>query len=55
MNNGDALPIKEALLEEEHCFNLTLGEPDTRQLMETFMANGGQTREVEMSGIPLPD
>ena len=54
VNNGDALPVEAALLEEEHCFNLTLGEPDTRELMATFMANGGQTREVEIEGIPLP-
>jgi len=55
VNNGDALPIRDALLEEEHCFNLSVREPDTRTLMENFMANGGQTREVELNGIPLGD
>jgi len=55
INNGEALPIEAALLEEEHCFNLTLCEPETRTLMDRFMANGGQTREVELQGIPLPD
>ena len=54
VNNGDALPVEAALLEEEHCFNLTLREPDTRKLMQAFMTNGGQTREVEIKGIPLP-
>ncbi len=55
VNSGDALPLEAALLEEEHCFNLSLAEPDARALMETFMANGGQTRAVEIQGIPLPD
>lgn len=53
VNNSDAMPIADALLEEEHCFNLTLREADTRERMAKFMASGGQTRDVEKRGLPL--
>jgi enoyl-CoA hydratase/carnithine racemase len=36
------------LLEEAWCFNLTLGEPETRRRMRRFMDTGGQTREMEL-------
>jgi enoyl-CoA hydratase/carnithine racemase len=48
-----SLPINEALLEEQYRFNLTLGNPETRERMRRFMANGGQTRAVEMGRLPL--
>ena len=35
------------LLEEAHCFNLSVATPAARQRMAAFMAGGGQTREVE--------
>jgi enoyl-CoA hydratase/carnithine racemase len=36
------------LLEEAHCFNLTLETAAARERMAAFMAAGGQTREVEL-------
>jgi enoyl-CoA hydratase/carnithine racemase len=36
------------LLEEAHCFNLTLETTAARERMAAFMAAGGQTREVEL-------
>src|SRR5262245_6584356 len=35
------------LLEEAHCFNLSVATPAARERMAAFMAAGGQTREVE--------
>ncbi|HXJ34466.1 MAG TPA: enoyl-CoA hydratase/isomerase family protein [Candidatus Eisenbacteria bacterium] len=35
------------LLEEAHCFNLSLESPATQERMAAFMAAGGQTPEVE--------
>jgi len=35
------------LLEEAHCFNLSVATPAARQRMAAYMAGGGQTREVE--------
>src|SRR5437867_870512 len=36
------------LLEEAHCFNLSVATPAARERMAAFMAAGGQTREVEL-------
>jgi enoyl-CoA hydratase/carnithine racemase len=35
------------LLEEAHCFNLSVATPAARERMAAFMAGGGQTREME--------
>ena len=39
------------LLHEDQCFRSCLGEPEARRRMESFMANGGQTRAVETAGL----
>jgi enoyl-CoA hydratase/carnithine racemase len=39
--------VVEGLLEEAHCFNLSLATPAARARMAAFLAAGGQTLEVE--------
>jgi len=39
--------IVDGLLDEAHCFNLTLGSPDAQRRMKRFLELGGQTAEVE--------
>ena len=41
-------PLHDGLLEEAHCFNLTLADPDLDARMEGALAAGAQTREGEM-------
>jgi enoyl-CoA hydratase/carnithine racemase len=41
-------PGREGLLEEAHCFQLSLATPAAQQRMAAFLAAGGQTREVEL-------
>jgi enoyl-CoA hydratase/carnithine racemase len=36
------------LLLEDRCFTRSLGEPETRHRMRTFLQSGGQTREIEL-------
>lgn len=45
----------DGLLDEEHCFNRSLTDPEARTRMKAFMDMGGQTREVEIAlgDIPL--
>lgn len=45
--NAAAPGVVEGLLEEAHCFNLSVATPAARERMAAFMAGGGQTREVE--------
>jgi enoyl-CoA hydratase/carnithine racemase len=40
--------LHDGLLEEAHCFNLTLADPDLDARMEAALAAGAQTREGEM-------
>jgi enoyl-CoA hydratase/carnithine racemase len=44
-------PLDDGLLEEAHCFNLTLTDPELDARMEGALATGAQTREGE---IDLP-
>jgi len=39
--------VVDGLLEEAHCFNLSVATAAARERMAAFMAGGGQTREVE--------
>ena len=41
-------PLHDGLLEEAHCFNLTLADPELDARMEGALAAGAQTREGEM-------
>jgi enoyl-CoA hydratase/carnithine racemase len=41
-------PTEGGLVEEAHCFNLTLGTPAAQARMRRFMDAGGQTRDVEL-------
>lgn len=41
-------PLHDGLLEEAHCFNLTLADPDLDARMDGALAAGAQTREGEM-------
>jgi len=41
-------PTEPGLVEEAHCFNLTLGTPAAQARMRRFMDAGGQTRDVEL-------
>ncbi len=43
-----APPLHDGLLEEAHCFNLTLTDPELDARMEGALAAGAQTREGEM-------
>lgn len=43
-----AAPLDDGLLEEAHCFNLTLTDPELDARMEGALAAGAQTREGEM-------
>ena len=42
------LPTEAGLVEEAHCFNLTLGTAAAQARMRRFMEAGGQTRDVEL-------
>ena len=39
--------VVDGLLDEAHCFNLTLATAAARERMADFLAGGGQTREME--------
>ena len=41
-------PLEEGLLEEAHCFNLTLTDPELDARMEGALAAGAQTRAGEL-------
>jgi enoyl-CoA hydratase/carnithine racemase len=41
-------PLEDGLLEEAHCFNLTLADPQLDARMEGALAAGAQTREGEL-------
>jgi enoyl-CoA hydratase/carnithine racemase len=41
-------PLHDGLLEEAHCFNLTLADPELDARMDGAMAAGAQTREGEL-------
>jgi enoyl-CoA hydratase/carnithine racemase len=42
------LPTVQGLLEEAHCFNLSVATPEARLRMARFLDLGGQTRRIEM-------
>jgi enoyl-CoA hydratase/carnithine racemase len=46
-------PLEDGLLEESHCFNLTLADPQLDARMEGALAAGAQTREGEMDLLGL--
>ena len=46
--DGAVGPLEDGLLDEAHCFNLTLADPDLDARMEGALAGGAQTREGEM-------
>jgi enoyl-CoA hydratase/carnithine racemase len=39
--------VVDGLLEEAHCFNLSVATPSARERMAAFMASGGQSRDLE--------
>ena len=45
---GEGMPMRDALLEEEHCMNQALATQTARDGMQAFLDAGGQTREVEL-------
>jgi enoyl-CoA hydratase/carnithine racemase len=45
--------LEDGLLEESHCFNLTLADPQLDARMEGALAAGAQTREGEMDLLGL--
>jgi enoyl-CoA hydratase/carnithine racemase len=45
------LPTALGLLEEAHCFNQSLATQEAQERMAAFMARGGQTYTVELTGI----
>ena len=51
VDSTEGLTTSEALLEEDHCFNLSLATDGAKQGMQLFMDAGGQTREVELEGF----
>jgi enoyl-CoA hydratase/carnithine racemase len=48
-------PLREGLLDEAHCFNLTLADPDLDARLEGALAAGAQTREGELDLPALID
>ena len=54
MNASDP-GIVAGLLEEAHCFNLSVATASARERMAAFMAGGGQTREVELGAGKLAE
>ena len=46
------LPLAQGLIEETHRFNQCAASPEARDRMQSFLAAGGQTREVEV-GAPF--
>ncbi len=53
--NVGSLPLAEGLAEESYLFQTTLRDPAAQSAMRTFMANGGQTRDGELSMQRLID
>ena len=45
---GEGMPMRDALLEEEHCMNQALATQAARDGMQAFLDAGGQTRDVEL-------
>lgn len=43
------------LLVEDRCFTRSLGDPETRRRMRSFLESGGQTREAELDLTALID
>jgi enoyl-CoA hydratase/carnithine racemase len=43
--------VESGLLEEAHCFNLSVATTAARERMAAFMAGGGQTRDVEIGAL----
>jgi enoyl-CoA hydratase/carnithine racemase len=44
----EELPLKEALLEEDHLFNISASLPESKKRMEEYLKTGSQTRESEL-------
>jgi enoyl-CoA hydratase/carnithine racemase len=49
--NAAELPTVDGLVEEAHYFNQSVATREAQDRMAAFMAAGGQTRAVELSGI----
>ncbi|MHA1931027.1 MAG: enoyl-CoA hydratase/isomerase family protein [Promethearchaeota archaeon] len=47
---AEELPRKEALLEEQHLFNISAALPESKRRMKEFVSSGGQSRDRE-SGL----
>ena len=45
---AEELPLKEALLEEDHLFNISASLPETKRRMKEYLKSGSQTREEEL-------
>ena len=45
---AEELPLKEALLEEDHLFNISASLPETKKRMREYLKSGSQTREEEL-------
>ncbi|KKM85534.1 hypothetical protein LCGC14_1288110 [marine sediment metagenome] len=45
---AEELPLKEALLEEDHLFNISASLPETKKRMREYLKSGSQTRESEL-------
>lgn len=45
------LPTEAGLIEEAHCFNLSLATKDAQERMAAFLEAGGQTREIEAGSL----
>ncbi len=51
--NSAEVGVIDGLLDEAHAFNQTLPIPETRRRMAEFLANGGQTRELESADLGM--
>ncbi len=45
---AEELPVKEALLEEDHLFNISTSLPESKKRMKEYLEAGYQTREKEL-------
>ena len=43
--------VEDGLLDEAHAFNRTLATPEAKERMASFLADGGQTRPVEIDSL----
>ncbi len=45
---AEELPVEEALLEEDHLFNISTSLPESKKRMKEYLESGSQTREKEL-------